>query len=393
MGRAGILHTGKFQNCSHDESLLGAIPFSESISGHLFFVVCFFALILFDASATRIRARLTLLLAMLAIIATTIGSVACSLGGFYQSTWFFLQKYIYPIALFLILANAQLKYLNETIVTIVVIVGMIVGVCGAAPAAVYASHVSSKPLYFPGVGSINHSAAYICFAMAALFVAASHLRKEPIPLLSYTMSAAFFMVGFLTRSRGFILSIAWVAGAYLFLLRGKRALLPEPVLVAGGLVIAFAIAALAFGDAFSGMWRPGDFFHGRLEIWRDALTLFSRYPTCGIGLGKFRDTSFNPVYRERGSGEFFHHGHNIFLNSLAEGGLLLFAAVSAVVVAGVVFLILSLRINRQSALIQLSFMTWGVFCVFGILDDTIVPTLTFVPAICFGLYFSFTRSA
>lgn len=375
-------------------AMLIMFPFSEAISSQLFFVVCFFALVLFDSSLTRIRSRLILLMLLLLAVATVVASAACSLGGFYGSTWYFLQRYVYPVAVFLILANAQLRYLTDKIVAAVMIGGLVVGVCAAAPGAVYVSRTTFTPLHFPGIPALNHSAAYVCFAMTGLLIAASRLRRQPLPILFYTLGAAFVLVGFLTRSRSFLLGVVSVVGGNLFLLRGNRAPLREALLGVAGLAAAAIVAMLTFSDALTRMLRNlfGDFFHGRLEIWSDALTLFSRYPACGIGLGRFRDEAFNPVYVERASGEFYQHGHNIFLNSLAEGGLLLFVAVAAVIFAGAVFVVSELRANPESPLVRLQLMISGVFLLVGMLDDTIVPMLALVPAIALGFLYSFRAS-
>ena len=95
-----------------------------------------------------------------------------------------------------------------------------------------------------------------------------------------------------------------------------------------GIVAAIAAASLfAFRSGSARLFehQPSGFFDGRLQTWADGWELFRRYPLCGIGPNTFYDPLLNPLYVERDQLGIayvaFYHAHNIFLNTLAEGGI------------------------------------------------------------------------
>lgn len=372
---------------------LFAVPLSETIARRSLFVVCVCALALFNRRSL-VSTRVWVLVVAAVTIAVIAGSVACSLGGFRADSWQFLRRYIYPVILFTVLVNVEFKHVGEKTAAVGMALSIVLGLIVAIPEAVRTSLASAEPLYLLGIPAINHSAAYVCMAMAALLVLASGATVRPLALLSYALSILLVLIGFLTRSRSFIFGAFFVLGAHLLFVRRDRRMLRDTWLAAAGMLVALTVASFAFKSSTSRMLSDlvADFFHGRLQIWEDATTLFSRYPACGIGLGRFRDPTFNPVYLERGAGEIYHHSHNIFLNALAEGGILLFAAVSVVVCSGFIFGVRASRESPQSRLVWLSTVSFGLFILFGLIDDTVVPALTFVPAIGFALILSFRTS-
>jgi O-antigen ligase len=365
-------------------AVLFAIPFSDFVARRLLFPLCFCALLLCNTRSGAKR-RLCLVAAAALTAVAVFGSVSCSLGGLDLSRWEFLRNYIYPIVVFSVLSNVRLSFLSERTVVTWMACAVVAGAAAAAPQAVAASVPGS--LFFPGIVAPNISGAYACIVIAAAVNVASIARPQMLALLSYLVAISFALVGFLTRSRAFVVEVIVLCAAHLALVRRDRSLIRAGLLAAAGLIVALSVASLLFASATSWMLRDlaADFFHGRMQVWQDSLWLFKQHPTCGIGLGRFRDETFNPVYLERTGGEVYHHAHNIFLNALAEGGVLLFAAVLAAVLAGVLLCARLLKAHPQSRLVWLSSVSFGLFLMTGLIDNAIVLSLTLVPVISFAI--------
>lgn len=61
--------------------------------------------------------------------------------------------------------------------------------------------------------------------------------------------------------------------------------------------------------------------HGRLKVWKSAILMFKDHPLTGVGLNNF-NKPYKTQYLQKGSTEpFLTHAHNLFLQNLAEIGL------------------------------------------------------------------------
>jgi O-antigen ligase len=72
-----------------------------------------------------------------------------------------------------------------------------------------------------------------------------------------------------------------------------------------------------------------DFVTGRLPIWRAAMAMFVEHPIVGTGWGTFQ--ALLPAYRPEPNGFYYTHAHNDYLEVLAEGGIVGFAVVAALI--------------------------------------------------------------
>jgi O-antigen ligase len=96
--------------------------------------------------------------------------------------------------------------------------------------------------------------------------------------------------------------------------------------------------AHAFGDTSSA---------DRLGAWRDALHIFQAFPLFGSGLGTFGDMML--AYQSVSRTTYFTQAHNDYLQILAEGGLVVSAAVVALI--AVVVAVARYRVRQDTDLV------------------------------------------
>ncbi len=192
------------------------------------------------------------------------------------------------------------------------------------------------PLPFPrlyGVGANPNGLAPVAllFLYLEYFIPSGRFLR----LLGSTLAVAVIVM---TQSKT-IWGIAVVSAYVLYVYRRAAATVPARLWVrfgAGALAIALAIAAaVASGDAFAG---NVDFktLTGRTVLWSAAFTAWASSPIFGYG-----PTLWNEDFRAqflRTEASFAGHSHNLYVQQLAESGLV-----------GFVLLLLFLGILAQTA--------------------------------------------
>lgn len=175
-----------------------------------------------------------------------------------------------------------------------------------------------------------------------------------------------------------------LAGGLAFALR-----LPRFWRVVLGLGIVVALVA-----SLSGRFDPGRFgtvldlsyrtSQQRLEIWRIALEAFREHPISGVAsLAEYSSNHLSERARELSITEI-SHAHNLFLQALAEGGIL--GGLGAFFwVAGATWLLLHLRAWKGLALL-------GVVVILNLADYTFFNAGVYYP-LWIGLAWSISRSS
>ena len=90
-------------------------------------------------------------------------------------------------------------------------------------------------------------------------------------------------------------------------------------------------------------WPSG--LGGRLAVWRDTWPMVRDFAATGVGVGAYERAML--VYQQGNRLLFFNHAHNEFLQLVAEGGVLLGIATTAVLVSAAKTAVSNLRADRS----------------------------------------------
>lgn len=127
-------------------------------------------------------------------------------------------------------------------------------------------------------------------------------RSKLLALLALTCVGAMLYCIYLTNSRGAIVALAVMIGAYSLLRFGwRRSLVMAPLLLA-----VLVIAAPTRIDDIS---ADEDSASGRIEAWYEGVQMLKSYPLLGVGKGQFVEHHFRTA-------------HNSFVLAAAELGLI-----------------------------------------------------------------------
>jgi len=169
-----------------------------------------------------------------------------------------------------------------------------------------------------GFGSPNPLAGFLLILVPFTLAGALAYPRVRVPcLLGLVIALLGIYVSF---SRGAVLALAFVP---LVFLGTRRALVVAPLLL---VVLAAAAPGLA-RERFGSLTAQGSEVATRADFWRTAENIWAAHPVLGVGLGGFPEayaTSRVPgkSYLPSSLFEPPPHAHNLFLNLLAEQGLL-----------------------------------------------------------------------
>ncbi|HZZ66382.1 MAG TPA: O-antigen ligase family protein [Candidatus Baltobacteraceae bacterium] len=170
----------------------------------------------------------------------------------------------------------------------------------------------------------NQLAGYFDVALPLVLTLAI---EQPAPAALVTL---FFIVAadVLTFSRGGILGAVAGTACVLFVLR-RNVRAPLTALLTGlgaGIAVALSWGVLANTLGLERFWdfRQSDYAGGvgtRPQLWHAAWTLWLKHPLLGVGAGNFeREIPLTGLHGVR------THSNSLYLQSLVEGGVVLFAA-------------------------------------------------------------------
>ncbi len=323
------------------------------------------------------------------ILAIPFVAGACSANSFNAQVGSGVYIAAAPPALFLVASKARFRLVGPRSMRRLILAGIFAGLIPATVYALLTTGAPPKRFSLPGQPAFNIAAAYLsCITAITLNLTVDLGRR--VRVLGYVTILALLALGLLTASRTFLVSMVIVFGAYWLTIRRDKALWRAASVVMGAVV---AIAAASFFVFRSGLTRlftsSSDFFDGRLQSWADGWEIFRRYPLCGIGPNTFYDTQLNPLYRELSlRGTKFHayyHAHNIFLNTLAEGGLVVFLLLLVLIAAATYGCYVILKDNSANPFGLIAIALLAIFLVVGLFENTIVRPVIFPLALMLGL--------
>jgi O-antigen ligase len=242
-----------------------------------------------------------------------------------------------------------------------------------------------QALELNSVGHVNHSAIYLAL-MFGLCV--SWLFSGRRRLLAIATSVFVLVSLFVTASRGGVavglltlvaLSLAWWPRSRL------------PLLVCGAVLAASVLVAVLGGaevfEKHEENVQAGHPLAYRSNVWGIALDTWQQHPWFGVGMGNFElvtRTQADP-YRN-----LFPHAHSLYLNSLAERGVVGAAPLAAVLIAWPLWL-LRRRPARTSDTTE--WVLWGaaagawiVTAVGGAVNTTLHHEHALLAALLLGLW-------
>lgn len=137
----------------------------------------------------------------------------------------------------------------------------------------------------------------------------------------------------LTLSRAGIVGALVACGVVFAVLRPPRAIGVRAVSV--GVLIGTLAIALAVHAGFSGTYfslnpvpQPADHLGNRSVLWNAAIAMWKSSPLVGVGAGNFEED-----LTEFGAVGIHTHANSVYFQSLAEGGVVMFAATITIFVA------------------------------------------------------------
>jgi O-antigen ligase len=284
------------------------------------------------------------LLLVIGLFATwlTLSAVWASKPG---DTGLSLEFWLLAIVAFLLTVTTIHTPRDVAIIGVAFIIGAVISVAfGIATGALSAteSTTSASALqgrFTGGGGDPNKQAAGFLIAM---FLCAGFwsLARGRIARLGLLLAFIVIAIGFFaTQSRGGLIALAVAALAGFALLPRQRKRLLGLTAAAGvGLAITAAAnpAAIERMTSFGG---GGGGSSGRTDLWKVAWTIFTRHPWNGIGLANFE--TVEPHYALKSGtltrvdlvAEVPHLVHNVYLQLLAETGIIGFSLFVLVMIA------------------------------------------------------------
>ena len=182
-----------------------------------------------------------------------------------------------------------------------------------------------------GFGQPNSLGGYLITIVPFLLAAALAFRRGRILFaIALVLAVAGVYVSF---SRGALVGLVLIPFVFL---RARWALLAVPIVVLG---LAIASPAL-IRERFDTVSTSGSEVATRVDFWRAAGAIWAAHPIAGVGIGSFPDAyATSPIPGKRflpqTTFEPPPHAHNLFLNTLAEQGVIGLLALLTVVVAAV----------------------------------------------------------
>ena len=184
---------------------------------------------------------------------------------------------------------------------------------------------STAALSLNSVGHVNHSAIYLAIVLGACV---AWLFTGERPVLAAAASLLVLVSVVVTASRGAV-GVALVTIVCLGLAFWRRSRVPA--LAALGVVAVCALLAFAGGtevfEKNEALVKGNNPLSFRQQVWQLALAAWQQNPWFGIGMDNFGQV-VDPAWRG-----VYNHGHNLYLNTLAERGMVGALPLFAVLVA------------------------------------------------------------
>lgn len=211
---------------------------------------------------------------------------------------------------------------------------------------------TKNDLQLNSVGHVNHSAIYLAISYGALLSLTLAFWRKNSPTLRIlgTLLTTFFAVSiFISASRAAV-GISVLLTLILGLIWLKRTKYP--------IAILFMASTLMMGGAYithigliqkqENNTKASNILSYRDLIWNTALVAWHRYPVFGVGMNNYNQINLGKIktWQEESGKPYVEpryflapHAHNLYVNSLAERGIVGTAALLSVLIAWLYWLI------------------------------------------------------
>lgn len=235
------------------------------------------------------------------------------------------------------------------------------------------------------VGHVNHSAIYLAIMLG---VSASWLFTGQRRVLAAAVSLLFLVSLFVAASRAGIV-VGLLTLVLLALAWWRRSRLPAMAAAAvlGVTILVGALGGIEALERHEAQARAGHTLAYRDRAWRLALDIWRQHPLFGVGMDNFARAPGQPDDPLR---FLYPHGHNLYLNALAERGVVGTLPLLAVMVLWPVWLA---RFRPRAASGDDEWMAWGgalaawfVTAVAGLVNTTLHHEHGLLAVLLLGLW-------
>lgn len=237
------------------------------------------------------------------------------------------------------------------------------------------------------VGHVNHSALYLAIMLG---LSASWLFSGPRRVLAAAVSVLFLVALFVGASRaGVVVGLCTLV--LLALAWWRRSRLPAAA-IGAALAVTIVIGALGGAEVLErheANVKAGHTLAYRDRAWGLAVDIWKAYPLFGVGMDNFARAGARPDDPLR---FLYPHAHNLYLNALAERGLVGAAPLLAVIVLWPVWLA---RLRPGPGSNSEEWLVWGgalgawfVSAVAGLVNTTLHHEQGLLAALLLGLWLS-----
>lgn len=259
------------------------------------------------------------------------------------------------------------------------------------------------------VGHVNHSSVYVATVLGVVLAAARVCWREARPLgrAGFVALLCFLVASlFWTQSRAAV-GAAFIATFTLLAVhtgrrRGSLGLVALAAIGAVGIALLLSPRVVEKNTAFM---QKSYVLNGREEIWRVGLAAWREFPLFGVGMGNFGRIDYKQLEAwSARRGEAFQkqsfllqsHGHSLYVNTLAERGLLGFAALFAILAAWAIALVRRVPAANAPPVVWTYWGgatgAWIITTAAGALNTTLHHELALLAMLLLGGWLSLSRS-
>jgi O-antigen ligase len=266
-----------------------------------------------------------------------------------------------------------------------------------------------RALKLHSVGHVNHSAIYLAIVSGVALTATQAWWRTADPVrkaLGFVL-LAFFVVSLVWMESRAAVGAAFIAALLLLSVRAvrQRRHLGTVALFAAVAVGATLLLKPQVLEKNTKFLQQGDLLNGRDLVWRVGLAAWREFPLFGVGMDNFGRINYKDLESWSAKrGETFDrqtvllapHGHSVYVNSLAERGLLGFGLLLAILAAWAVTLVHRVP-DAHSPPLRWAYWggagaAWIITVVVGALNTTLHHEQALLSMLLLGGWLSVSRS-